>query len=738
MIPKILNKVLLVIGATSTLIATTAHGAIYLDGLTGKVTIPSNVAYDRADPDPVTDSGESFTVECWFKTTATTQGTIIHRMNDGEALGFRLVLEADGQITQRHATNNAKASKSNLGANLNDGQWHHLALVINAGGAGASNVETIIDGVVVDTYTHDYHNYGWGTGTPSNFVQDVVIGYHQDTGYFEGNIKNVRIWRQARTVAEITADMNKEVPDTNVTNLEANFLLNETTGTTAADAVAANDATISGGAYWSASTGTNPPIAVASYEGFPTYFGVHNFTTSDFRFVDADKDSLASVTISNISLATDVEFKLNGVDVINGQTIVAADIANLSLMTMDAGVSTFDFAVNDATDNGVVTVTMTVTVTDELVWTGFETTERFPLWGDNDSSHANAVTLSEGNTWTFTNIKGYNDYVGGSNGQEIRMDATGAMATVTLGVQPTVSSAGTLTFDGRRGSGSGVQLNVEAYDPVATTWVVLKSFVDYNANPSNETVIIDDVATYNAYRLNMISIRNTADTANGSTHFDNIVIRSDNPLTPVIGLQIGLEGTVLTWSAEQEIGVAEYQVQQLMNDVWTTVEVLTAGAGRYETLINPAYDVRLVVVDQSGFVQSFFPDLTGKARQAYTLNAGWNLLSLPLADADLTDLLGAVDGQPMIWNGSAYEIAEALNAGDAFFVYASEAVDVTISGTRSIEPLVLNSGWNLTGVTENQQAPAEASIIYTLDASYDEVTADDLLIEGVGYWIYAE
>lgn len=211
-----------------------------------------------------------------------------------------------------------------------------------------------------------------------------------------------------------------------------------------------------------------------------------------------------------------------------------------------------------------------------------------------------------------------------------------------------------------------------------------------------------------------------------------------NTLTPVVGLDITVNGSIMTWTAEQEIGVAEYQVQQLVDGVWTTVEVLTAGAVSYESLINPAYDVRLVVVDQSGFYQSFLPDLAGQARQIYALNAGWNLLSLPFADADLTDLLDAVDGLPMTWNGSAYEIAEALNAGDAFFVYASEAAEVTVSGTRTVEPLVLTTGWNLAGVTENQQAPLEASIIYTLDSSYDDVTADDLLIEGVGYWIYAD
>lgn len=206
--------------------------------------------------------------------------------------------------------------------------------------------------------------------------------------------------------------------------------------------------------------------------------------------------------------------------------------------------------------------------------------------------------------------------------------------------------------------------------------------------------------------------------------------------SPVLGLQIDLNGSVLTWSAEQEVGVASYEVQQLIGGVWTTAEVLSAGAEHYETLINPAYAVRLVVVDYSGFKQTFLPDLAGKAHHSYVLNAGWNLLSMPFADADLTNLRAVVDGEPMVWNGRSYEVIAELKPGMAFFIYASASAEATISGTRTVVPLILGKGWNLVGVTENQLVPEVVEIIYTLDSSYQEIAADHHLIEGVGYWIF--
>ncbi len=91
----------------------------------------------------------------------------------------------------------------------------------------------------------------------------------------------------------------------------------------------------------------------------------YTFAVSDFAFTDAEGDALVSITVSNLSLAGGT-LQLSGVDVVDGQTILAADIANLvyapALNQNGSAVASFDFTVNDA-DLGAIVATMSLNVT---------------------------------------------------------------------------------------------------------------------------------------------------------------------------------------------------------------------------------------------------------------------------------------------------------------------------------------------------------------------------------------
>lgn len=208
--------------------------------------------------------------------------------------------------------------------------------------------------------------------------------------------------------------------------------------------------------------------------------------------------------------------------------------------------------------------------------------------------------------------------------------------------------------------------------------------------------------------------------------------------TPAIGLAVTLDGEVLSWQADQEIGVKNYQVQQWIDGVWVTVETLEAGHLVYEAVINPAYDVRLLVEDANGFTQSFSPVNAGLAELSYELTVGWNLISIPFNDADLSEVSAAIEGAPMVWNGQNYEVAGDITAGTALFVYVADAAQATVRGTVADETLTLVSGWNLCGVTQNTLVPEEAEVVYTLDETYQSLLDQAVLIEGVGYWIYVK
>jgi hypothetical protein len=94
------------------------------------------------------------------------------------------------------------------------------------------------------------------------------------------------------------------------------------------------------------------------------------FAVANFPFTDAEGDPLASITVSNLTLASGDTLKVDQgsglVDVTNGMTITAAQIPSLvygpAANGNGAARSTFKFAVNDA-DPGTVTATMTINVT---------------------------------------------------------------------------------------------------------------------------------------------------------------------------------------------------------------------------------------------------------------------------------------------------------------------------------------------------------------------------------------
>ncbi len=108
-----------------------------------------------------------------------------------------------------------------------------------------------------------------------------------------------------------------------------------------------------------------PPVAQAS--SFTTNEDTaKSFSVSNFGFTDAEGDSLSSITITSLNVATGDTLKLNGTNVAVNQTISAGSIPNLIYTPASnangSGRSTFGFKVND-TGLGTVAAVMTINVT---------------------------------------------------------------------------------------------------------------------------------------------------------------------------------------------------------------------------------------------------------------------------------------------------------------------------------------------------------------------------------------
>ena len=106
------------------------------------------------------------------------------------------------------------------------------------------------------------------------------------------------------------------------------------------------------------------PVATVNTVSTTEDNGLH-LRRGDFTFIDVESDSLVSVTITNQSLAGGT-LELSGVTVNNGDTITAAQIANLVYTPVGdangAPLATFDFTVNDA-GLGVVAAQMDIDIT---------------------------------------------------------------------------------------------------------------------------------------------------------------------------------------------------------------------------------------------------------------------------------------------------------------------------------------------------------------------------------------
>ncbi len=218
---------------------------------------------------------------------------------------------------------------------------------------------------------------------------------------------------------------------------------------------------------------------------------------------------------------------------------------------------------------------------------------------------------------------------------------------------------------------------------------------------------------------------------NSATDDNSLEAQVLGSVTPAIGLEVIQDGTTLTWSVSEEIGVKEYQIVDVATG--EVIAIVTAGQNSYTYELDSDVAVKLVVVDESGFKQAFYPENGNEIVVQYDLVKGWNMIAAPGENADLSALNSELWG----WNGTAYEIVTTLAVGEAAWVYAPAAKSVTVTAGKAEPKLILNQGWNMTGPTENMIVPEEAIMIYSWNETYKQLTEkDETLIRGIGYWIF--
>jgi len=187
-------------------------------------------------------SPQNFTLDFWFKTTTTTGGMLMGwgdtQTEPGTSWDRRVYMQNNGQVRFGVHTGIITGIQSIVSpSTYNDGFWHHCAVTHSSSPAG---IALFMNGVSVassasvsiDTYT----GY-WRVGGATNWTLWPSI---PTSGYFIGQMDEIRYWTAVRTIQEIRNFLGKYLVGTE-TNLGFYWKLNESTGSTANDETSNNN-----------------------------------------------------------------------------------------------------------------------------------------------------------------------------------------------------------------------------------------------------------------------------------------------------------------------------------------------------------------------------------------------------------------------------------------------------------------------------------------------------------------
>ena len=111
--------------------------------------------------------------------------------------GWSWILSA-GKLRMRVDGSNVIDTGGNVGVDLRDGKWHHVATTCTT-----SNVIIYVDGVLIENES--------GTWTPDQTASaSTMIGKRTGVDNFDGYMSNVGIWSEALTQPQIKSIMNKD------------------------------------------------------------------------------------------------------------------------------------------------------------------------------------------------------------------------------------------------------------------------------------------------------------------------------------------------------------------------------------------------------------------------------------------------------------------------------------------------------------------------------------------------
>lgn len=165
-------------------------------------------SYISVDVSPLLDFGNSnFTVTAFVKTTSLNQTNIIEKRMSSPVTnpGFAIVVSPNGGFLTsiQDGVNKVTSLSPDFSMKpINDGNWHHLAIVVNRMNG---RLHRYIDGVEV-SYTMDISSVTGSINTTQPLEFGRFFGYPYNPDYFNGTLDEIKIWNRTLSANEILAE----------------------------------------------------------------------------------------------------------------------------------------------------------------------------------------------------------------------------------------------------------------------------------------------------------------------------------------------------------------------------------------------------------------------------------------------------------------------------------------------------------------------------------------------------
>ena len=220
------------------------------------------------NPNPIV-SGD-FSVELWINADTWEAGgnwNSLVSLRSGLNLNWQLIY-IGGTIAVWYNDNNVAIP---FGISPSTNKWHHMALV-----RSGNYWNLYLDGVLVSQQEN-------ATAVNTNIYNLNIGASGFGDGFFDGEMDEVRIWNDARTEAEIRANMYRElINPSSETDLVAYYKLNGISGTSAADSKGSNTGVLTDmvGNEWRTSPAIFGPKTCLSFDGIEDKVTLPNLNVS--------------------------------------------------------------------------------------------------------------------------------------------------------------------------------------------------------------------------------------------------------------------------------------------------------------------------------------------------------------------------------------------------------------------------------------------------------------------------